>query len=266
MQNLTITLIQTELHWEDVDANLNNMAEIISSITSPTDLIILPEMFTTGFTMNPAYLAESPNGKTHHWLKEIAQKSNASVLGSIIVCENDNYFNRLLVVSPEGTSYQYDKKHLFAYAGEDKAFTAGKERLIFQLKGWKICPMVCYDLRFPTWSKNHFDSIKKEADYDLLLYVANWPKPRINAWDTLLSARAIENQTYVAGVNRIGIDANNNEYIGHSAVYDYAGYNVGNLEEKDGHISVMLSKEKQSDFRKALPFLRDGGGFNLLKV
>lgn len=262
MQDLTITLIQTALHWEDAEANFKNFSEKIEAIDGDTDLIILPEMFTTGFTMNPSDLAEPTNGNTFQWMQSIAAKYSSAVLGSVVITEDGNYLNRLLVVFPDGSSHKYDKKHLFGYAGEDKSFTAGTDRLIFEWKGWKICPLVCYDLRFPAWARNHFNSDTKQADYDLLLYVANWPKPRINAWDALLAARAIENQTYVAGVNRIGLDGNKNEYIGHSTVYDYMGNSIGGLIESDGVLSVKLSVENQIAFRKKLPFLEDGDSFS----
>ncbi|MFT4536993.1 MAG: omega-amidase, partial [Saprospiraceae bacterium] len=194
----------------------------------------------------------------------IAQKTKATILGSLIISENGKYYNRLLVVNPDGTSHHYDKKHLFAYAGEDEAFSAGNERLIFNLKGWKVCPMVCYDLRFPAWARNSYDATTDSAAYDLLLYVANWPKPRINAWDALLTARAIENQSYVAGVNRIGLDDNKNEYIGLSAVYDFLGDTVARFGENEGLTTTKLSASSQDAFRKKLPFLQDGDEFSIL--
>jgi len=264
MQDLNITLIQSPLHWEDASANRKQFEKKIATVENQTDLIILPEMFTTGFTMNPEEVAESPNGVTHQWMLALAEKTKATILGSLIISDDSKYYNRLLVVNPDGTSHHYDKKHLFAYAGEDEAFSAGKERLIFDLKGWKVCPMVCYDLRFPAWARNSYDANTESAVYDLLLYVANWPKPRVNAWDVLLTARAIENQTYVAGVNRIGLDDNKNEYIGHSAIYDFLGDTVANLGENEGLTTIKLSASAQDAFRKKLPFLQDGDKFSIL--
>lgn len=264
MQDLNITLIQSSLHWENADANRKQFAEKIASIEGTTDLIILPEMFTTGFTMSPEKVAETANGKTYQWMQALAEKTKATILGSLIISDKNNYYNRLMVVNPDGTSHHYDKKHLFAYAGEDKAFSSGNERLIFDLKGWKVCPMVCYDLRFPAWARNSYDTTTNNSAYDLLLYVANWPKPRVNAWDALLTARAIENQAYVAGVNRIGLDDNKNEYIGHSAVYNYLGNTIESLGENEGLTTVNLSATAQAAFRKKLPFLQDGDEFVIL--
>lgn len=264
MQNLTITMIQSALHWEDAESNRKHFTKKIEGINEPTDLIILPEMFTTGFTMNPKNLAEPADGKTHQWMLEMTVKTKATIIGSIIIEEEGNYYNRLMIVQPDGSSYHYNKKHLFAYAGEDEAFTAGNERLIFKLNDWKICPMVCYDLRFPAWARNSYDEASDSSAYDLLIYVANWPKPRVNAWDALLTARAIENQTYVAGVNRVGLDGNNYEYVGHSAVYDYLGNSMDSLGEKEGVINIKLSADSQSAFRKKLPFLQDQDQFKIL--
>ena len=198
---INVTLIQSDIIWEDKVSNLKNYQNKISQIES-TDLIVLPEMFTTGFSMNPKDISETMSGETIQWMKSNASKMNSAICGSIIIEEDDKYFNRFIWVNPDGSICQYDKKHLFSFAGEDKNYTAGNEKIIIEYKGWKICPLVCYDLRFPVWSRN-------SEDYDLLIYVANWPTKRKLAWKSLLVARAIENQCYVIGVNRVGKDENN---------------------------------------------------------
>ncbi len=207
---LKITIIQSELVWENSAQNRQVFLEKIKSISEVVDLIILPEMFTTGFTMNPEKVAETMDGETIHWLKYLAKEKNTAITGSLIIKEGNKYYNRLVFVHPTGEIKTYDKRHTFTLAGEDKIYTAGNKKLIVAYKGWKICPMICYDLRFPVWSRN-------TDDYNLLIYVANWPKPRITAWSTLLKARAIENMSYVVGVNRIGADDNGHEYSGNSA-------------------------------------------------
>ncbi|HBK70487.1 MAG TPA: amidohydrolase, partial [Flavobacteriaceae bacterium] len=209
---LKITIIQSELVWENSAQNRQVFLEKIKSISEVVDLIILPEMFTTGFTMNPEKVAETMDGETIHWLKYLAKEKNTAITGSLIIKEGNKYYNRLVFVHPTGEIKTYDKRHTFTLAGEDKIYTAGNKKLIVAYKGWKICPMICYDLRFPVWSRN-------TDDYNLLIYVANWPKPRITAWSTLLKARAIENMSYVVGVNRIGADDNGHEYSGNSAAY-----------------------------------------------
>lgn len=220
------------------------------------DLIVLPEMFSSGFTMNPKIVAESMDGETISWLQHLAQAKNCAITGSLVIEENGKYFNRLIFVHPNGDLQTYDKRHLFTLAEEDKVYTSGKEKLIIEYKGFKICPLICYDLRFPVFARN-------VENYDLLIYVANWPKPRINAWDILLKARAVENMSYVIGVNRIGMDKNNLDYVGHSQAVDFLGNYLVEPQETDGVSMVILDKEKQIETRKKLGFLNDRDFFNL---
>jgi len=256
MQNLKATLLQSNLLWEKIEDNLANFSQKINQITEPTDLIILPEMFSTGFSMQPKNVAESMDGKTMDWFKEHAAKKNAVVTGSFIVTEDGKFFNRLIWMQPDGVYYFYDKKHLFTLAKEDESYEAGKERLIVEWKGWKICPLICYDLRFPVWARNN-------EGYDLLIYIASWPKPRIDAWQTLLAARAIENQSYTIGVNRVGEDENQLEYSGASSVFDYAGKNLFRAMDQEAVFTVELNYEQQQRFRKKLNFLADQDAFQL---
>ncbi|HMB99795.1 MAG TPA: amidohydrolase [Flavobacteriaceae bacterium] len=258
-EELKIAFIQTDLVWEDRKKNRKNFKEKIESILQPVDLIILPEMFTTGFTMNAKDNSESMNGKTVEWMQTVANEKNTAIVGSIIIEENKKYYNRLIFAHPNGTLEHYDKRHTFTYAGEDKVFTAGTEKLIVNYKGWKLFPLVCYDLRFPVWTRN-------VDDYDALIFVANWPKPRINAWDTLLKARAIENMSYCIGVNRIGLDKEQNEYIGHSAVYDVLGNTMTTIKPNREQVEVVtLQKSHLSFYRNKLRFLNDRDSFNLVK-
>lgn len=255
--SLKVTLIQSKLHWEQVDANLSMFSEKIDSIAETTDLIILPEMFSTGFSMNASTLAEETNGKTLNWMISEAKKSNAALTGSVIISENNTFYNRLFFVFPNGEYKMYNKKHTFTLAGEHKTYSKGTKRLIVDYKGWKICPLVCYDLRFPVWARN-------TVDYDVLLYVANWPKKRVAAWDALLKARAIENMSYCVGVNRIGPDGNNHEYSGHSAVYDVLGELISTKElETEFTQTLTLTKEHVNSTRDQLRFLQDRDLFEL---
>jgi len=259
MSDLQIALIQSDLHWENTEANLAMFEEKIWQIKNQPDLIILPEMFTTGFSMHPQEMAEPARTKTFRWMQQQASQTKAVIIGSYIVQENGQFFNRLCAVYPDGGAYFYDKRHLFTLAGEDKDYTAGTERLIIKIKGWRIMPLVCYDLRFPVWAR-----AQKQPDnlyeYDLLLYVANWPKPRILAWDTLLSARAIENTAYCVGVNRTGTDGVGAEYIGHSAAYNYKGEQMI-FSEKEEILETSLTHHDLETFRKRFPFQADGDGF-----
>lgn len=257
-EELKIALIQTTLEWEKPESNRKHFQEKIESIQEKVDLIILPEMFTTGFTMNAAPLAESMNGKTVFWMKQMAQLKNAAITGSIIIEENHNYYNRLLFITSEGEIQTYDKRHLFTLANEQDTYTAGSEKLIIKYKGWRLCPMICYDLRFPVWARN-------VEDYDLLLFVANWPQARIKAWDVLLQARAIENMAYCVGVNRIGADGKGFEYVGHSSVYDGLGNSLINEDlENDTNFLVTLSKTHLWEIRRKLRFLEDKDFFKLI--
>ena len=260
MKDLTISLIQADLHWEEIDANLAMFEEMIWSIDQ-TDLIILPEMFTTGFSMNAEKLAEPPGGKTFKWMRQLATQRNAAITGSYIIRDQGNYYNRLYFVFPDGSSEQYDKKHLFNLAAEGETYTPGTERLIVDYKGWKIHPLICYDLRFPVWAR----SVKKDGqlyEYDLVLYVANWPDTRVNAWDTLLQARAIENQAYSAGVNRVGKDGSEKNYNGHSAIYSPKGIERA-FSDKEAILTVQLSAQELLTYRKGFPFQADADGFEL---
>lgn len=251
---MKVALIQTKLFWENPQANRLHFQNLIQSISEPVDLIVLPEMFSTGFTMHPKHVAETITGETASWLVAIANSKSAAITGSIVIEENGNFFNRLVFVFPSGEIQTYDKRHLFTLAGEDLEYKAGNQKLIVEYCGFKICPLICYDLRFPVFSRN------TEA-YDLLLYVANWPAPRVNAWDILLPARAVENQCYVIAVNRIGMDGNNHQYVGHSQAIDYLGnYLLKPIEGEQIQI-VSIDKESLLATRKKLAFLNDRDNF-----
>ena len=260
--SLKCTLIQTELLWEDIEGNLNLLSSQIKEMEEPTDLIILPEMFTTGFSMTPGDLAEDMNGQTVEWMKHIAEKSNATIMGSCIIKDGDHYFNRFISVGVDGIVSFYDKKHLFTLAGEDEEYSSGNTRLVLEINGWKISPFICYDLRFPVWARSRKNDISA-YEYDLLIYVANWPAPRINAWDTLLKARAIENQTYCIGVNRLGKDGNNLEYPGHSIICDFAGNLVDDLKSANVIKTISLKRAPMEEFRNRFPFQSDGDDFKI---
>ena len=254
---MKVALIQLPLVWEDPKSNRVNIEQKINAIESGTDLIVLPEMFTTGFTMQPERVAETMNGETIQWMQSLAKAKNAAITGSLIIVEEGKYYNRLVFVFPTGEIQQYDKRHLFTLAGEDGVFTSGTSKVVIEYKGWKICPLICYDLRFPVFSRN-------TENYDLLIYVANWPKTRINAWDTLLQARAIENMSYTIGVNRLGVDDNNLEYVGHSQVVDYLGNPVIEPQTTEGVFITELDKDSLHETRKKLNFLKDQDLFKLL--
>jgi predicted amidohydrolase len=211
-------------------------------------------MFTSGFTMNPKNAAQTMNGEALSWLKQTAQQKNCAITGSLVIQENNHFFNRLVFVFPNGEVQHYDKKHLFTLAGEDKVYTPGSQKLIVDYNGFKICPLICYDLRFPVFARN-------VEDYDLLIYVANWPKPRINAWDILLKARAVENMTYVIGVNRVGTDTNNLDYVGHTQAIDFLGNYIQEPQETEGIFIIELDKNQLLETRKKLAFLDDKDTF-----
>ncbi len=251
---MKVALIQTALHWENPQANRNHFEKLIVSISEKVDLIVLPEMFSTGFTMHPKDVAESMSGDTIVWLKALAKSKEAAIVGSLVIKENDRFYNRLVFVFPSGEIKTYDKKHLFTLAGEQKTYTAGNEKLIVEYMGFKICTLICYDLRFPVFSRN-------TEDYDALIYVANWPKPRTNAWDILLRARAVENQCFAIGVNRIGVDNNNQEYVGHTQIIDCLGDYVLEPQENEGIFIVYLDKNKTLNTRSKLDFLSDRDPF-----
>ena len=253
---MKVTLIQSPLIWESPKENRNYFEEKINSISVNTDLIVLPEMFTTGFTMSPGNVAETMQGETITWLKALAKAKNSAITGSLVIEDNNNFYNRMLFVFPSGEIQFYDKKHLFTLAGEDKVYTSGTQKVIVNYLDWKICLQVCYDLRFPVFSRN-------SEDYDLIIYVASWPKIRINAWDTLLKARAIENMSYAIGVNRIGEDDNGYQYTGHSQVVDYLGEYVVEPNESENSITVELDKQKMMLTRQKLGFLNDRDDFQI---
>lgn len=256
-QKLKTALLQANLFWEDIEANRTFLERKINVLPEDVDLIILPEMFTTGFTMDAHFLAEPSKGPTFGWMQKMASEKNAAVTGSVITEEMGLYYNRLYFVFPDGSFKKYDKKHTFTLADEHKTYASGTERLIVEYKGWKICPLICYDLRFPVWARN-------TVDYDVLIYVANWPATRITAWDALLKARAIENMSYCIGVNRVGTDGKDLDYVGHSAVYDSLGEKISkNASEKEFSEEVVLDKAHLEDTRSNLKFLQDRDMFTL---
>ena len=261
--DLRVALVQTDLHWQDKTANLALLEEKIWSLKNTCDLIVLPEMFATGFSMDSALLAEPMNLQVHKWMKQLAAQTGSVITGTVIISEGGNYYNRLLWVLPDGNTQHYDKRHLFRMANEDASFAPGEQLPIFSLKGWKICPQICYDLRFPVWARNHWNS--GNAAYDLLFYVASWPAARISAWDTLLAARAIENLSYCLGVNRVGIDGNQIAYTGHSAAYDFKGERLVDLGEKDQIQVVTLSRSALEEYRSKFPAWKDADNFTLLQ-
>ena len=262
MADLTVTLIQTAIHWEDIEANLQMLDQKIDSIQEKTELVILPEMFTTGFSMHPEKLAEEMNGRAIQWMKKKAAEKKMIITGSLMVYESreKRYFNRLLWVLPTGQSAFYDKRHLFAYAGEDKKYAPGDKKLIGQVKGWKIYPVICYDLRFPVWLRQ---PVEPENRYDLLVCVANWPASRSVAWSTLLQARAIENQCYVAGVNRTGTDGNGISYAGDSCIVDPVGTMLITRGSEESIFTYTLQKENIEKTRDQFPFLNDADHFSI---
>ena len=257
IEKLKIAVLQVELSWEDPSKNRELFSEKIERIDQDIDLIVLPEMFSTGFSMNAENLAEAPLGETFKWMQNIATHRKSAVTGSLIIKDNEKYYNRLYFVYPDGTFKTYDKRHTFTLARENETYAAGKQRLVLEYKGWKICPLICYDLRFPVWARN-------TEDYDLLIYVANWPKTRINAWDILLQARAIENMSFCIGVNRTGTDDNKHVYNGHTAVYDSLGKALfENDTESEFTKIVSLDKSHIIETREKLKFLQDRDSFSL---
>ncbi|MBL4746835.1 MAG: amidohydrolase [Flavobacteriaceae bacterium] len=258
MQDLNIALFQYDISWENPIANREKIQVFIEGLAPETDLLVLPEMFTTGFSMKPQGLAETMDGATVVWMQEMAIKHQLAITGSLIITEKEEYYNRLVFVYDNGEIESYDKRHAFTLAGEQKEYTRGTERLIVSYKGWKICPLICYDLRFPVWARN-------KEEYDVLLYVANWPAVRIKAWDALLKARAIENMTYTVAVNRVGVDANGHKYCGNSIVLDSLGEVLdAPASNKEMGCSVTLSKENLDKNRNRFGFLKDGDDFVII--
>jgi len=256
--DLKVTIVQTNLAWEDVDANLSNFSKKLESIEpSLTDIIVLPEMFNTGFTMNASSVAELMNGKTMDWMAKVASEKKSVVTGSMVIKDGNNFFNRLIWMRPNGTSEFYNKRHTFRMAEENKTYASGNKKIIMEVEGWKICPQVCYDLRFPVWSRN-------TGDYDVLIYVANWPERRSYAWRQLLIARAIENQSYVVGVNRIGKDGKDIEYTGYSVVLNPKGELISNTKQNVESVeTVTLSYQDLENYRNEFPVALDADKFSI---
>lgn len=264
MSTLTVSLIQSDLFWEQKEKNLSMFEDKISSVQA-SDVIILPEMFSTGFTMHPAPVAETMDGPTVAWMRTIAATKKVILTGSIIIEENGLYFNRLIWMLPNGQYGCYDKRHLFAFAGENNRYAKGSKRLIASVKGWKINLQICYDLRFPVWarqSKN--ENTSQLPEYDVLIYTANWPEKRIHAWKTLLQARAIENQCYVIGVNRVGEDANQNYYSGDSMICNALGEVITEIKNEDTIITMSLQKSHLQEVREHFPFWKDADSFYII--
>jgi omega-amidase len=254
MQDLKIALIQAELVWENPEANLRRFKERIEQVPADVDLIVLPEMFTTGFSMAPARLAQRMDGPAVSWMKDRSRKTRAHITGSLIIEEEGRFYNRLIWVTPDDAVYRYDKKHLFRYAGEEEVYTPGDRHLLVTCRGWKIRPFICYDLRFPIWTRN-LDNV-----YDAAIFVANWPERRAPHWNALLKARAIENQCYVAGVNRVGVDGNGHRYRGDTCIIDPVGRLVGGASHTEAVVTDIFSAEGLMDYRKEFPAWMDADG------
>jgi len=264
MQDLKVSIIQSDLVWKDVQSNLAGFEFDIDQIQEKVDLIVLPEMFNTGFVIDPEDVAEEMEGLSMQWLRKQSAKMQAVICTSLIIKENGKFYNRLVWMKPNGSFQQYDKRHLFSLGGEHQKFTGGTESLIVELKGWKIKPLVCYDLRFPVWSKNNY--VNGNYDFDLLIYIANWPAPRRDPWMSLLKARAIENQSYVIGVNRIGEDGNGLDHAGDSNIYDAKGQK---LFQQDSYSEFtenhLLSKKELDGFREKFTVGLDWDRFSIEK-
>jgi omega-amidase len=261
MPTLTVTLIQTDLSWEDKAANLRRLEEKINNIPEKTEVVVLPEMFSTGFSMNAGALAESMDGETVKWMKRVSAENGIVLTGSMIAEEEGRYFNRLVWMLPNGQYGKYDKRHLFAYAEEDRHYQPGNNRMIASVKGWKINLQVCYDLRFPVWARQR--STETAPEYDVLIYVGNWPERRSHAWKTLLCARAIENQCYVIGVNRVGTDSKNIYHSGNSLVIDPLGEVLYHMADDEDVFTITLQRERLDEVREKFPFWKDADHFNI---
>lgn len=261
MSTLKISLIQTSIYWEDVDKNLKMLEDKINFLSGKTEIVVLPEMFSSGFTMDPQIVAETISGKTVEWMKSLSKKNRLIITGSLVIKEDEKYYNRLIWMQPDGNFFSYNKRHLFGFAGENEKYSPGNKRLIVSVKGWKINLLICYDLRFPVWSRQN----KNESpEFDVLIYVANWPEKRINAWITLLKARAIENQCYVVGVNRVGKDENEIAYNGFSMVIDPFGEVIYEKPKVEDIFTLELDTEKLEKIRESFPFLKDRDDFRIL--
>jgi predicted amidohydrolase len=261
MSSLTLTLVQTNLFWEDKKANLEMLQQKIDSLKEKTEIIILPEMFSTGFSMNAKMLAEKMDGETVAWMKKMASEKKIILTGSVIIEEDGKYFNRLIWMLPNGDFGVYDKRHLFAFGDEHNHYSVGNKKLVASVKGWKINLQICYDLRFPVWSRQTPGEL--ENKYDLLINVANWPGKRSIAWKTLLRARAIENQCFVAGVNRVGEDGNKISYHGDSSIIDPLGEIIYQKNKDEDIFTCTLQKEKVIETRDKFPFWKDADFFTI---
>ena len=270
-QLLIITIIQTKLHWEDKTANLQMLEQKIYGMKEKTEIVVLPEMFSTGFSMKPETLAETMEGETVMWMKRIATTKKIILTGSIIIKEDGSFYNRLIWMLPNGQYGIYDKRHRFAFAGEDEHYTAGNKRMIASVKGWKINLQICYDLRFPVWARqtSPSNSLSKgegglaATEYDVLIYIANWPERRSAAWKTLLQARAIENQSYVVGVNRVGKDGNDINHSGDSMIIDPLGEILYHKKDEEDIFTITLDKDHLQTVREKFPFWKDADGFQI---
>lgn len=256
MQNIKIAFVQANLFWEGINQNLSLFDKHISSIKQEVDLIVLPELFSTGFSMQTSKLAEDMNGSAVQWMKEKAEEKNAVVTGSLMIQDKGKVYNRLIWMQPDGNFKQYDKKHLFKMGAEHTSYSPGNKKLITEYKGWKFCPQVCYDLRFPVWNRN-------TEDYDCLIFVANWPERRNGAWKTLLQARAIENQAYVIGLNRVGKDGNDIYHSGDSMAIHPDGSILAHKEHEEAVLVLELSAQELNTTREKLPFLQDRDLFSI---
>ena len=256
MSTLSVSIVQADLHWHQAAENRAMFTELLNGIEQPGDLVVLPEMFTTGFTMDAQSQAEPMDGPSMSWLQEMAARHETAICGSLIIEDSGEFFNRFVLMQADGQYHLYDKRHLFRLADEHSHYSPGTDRVVLDFHGFRVCPMVCYDLRFPVWSRNR-------SDYDLLLYVANWPSPRHFAWQTLIRARAIENQCYVGAVNRAGTDGNELPYLGGSAVIDFLGATLADLGDAPGTATVTLDRDSLDKFRARFPFDKDADEFTL---
>ena len=259
---LKLVALQLDLIWEQAEKNRSQISRLLDQYQAEADLIVLPETFTTGFSMQPGPVSEGTDGPTLRWMQKLAEERKAIVMGSMITHEGDKYFNRMLVVNSAGLLTHYDKRHLFRMAGENASFSEGKKKVIFNCKGWKVCPMICYDLRFPVWSRNR-NLGGGQMEYDLLLYVANWPAPRAHHWQSLLKARAIENQAYVAGVNRVGKDQNGLQYSGNSMILNHFGEVIASRSGQPGILAAELESQPMTNYRSSFPIWQDADHFSI---
>lgn len=257
MSALNVTIVQADLRWQDGASNRAMFADLIATVAGETDLIVLPEMFATGFSMDTATCAEPVDGESVRWMRQLAKDSAAAICGSLIIRDGDDFFNRFFCVTADGEQTTYDKRHLFRLANEHAHYSQGNDRVVFSVNGFRICPMICYDLRFPVWSRNR-------GDYDVLVYVANWPSRRHHAWETLLRARAIENLSYAVGVNRVGTDGNDLPYSGGSAIVDFLGHDLANLGSSAGIATTTLKLDELARFRDRFAFHQDADDFTIV--